>query len=223
MANPLGFDLGGMATGVLNTGGTGIILIICILAAAAVFLMIKRAMKYDTPVEIIEIDKSGIVYTKDVGGIFFKKNQRAFWLRKHDVGMNPDTVPYVRTLGKNSKLTFWMKNKAVYVFQTGFKEFAYIDPEITNDKIQFRIGDADVSWAINTFEVAKKMQIKEWYTDVLPYIPLIIVGVIMLIIVIYMFKSFPEMKELISAVGETATKLGAATEKCSGGSIIVGK
>jgi hypothetical protein len=223
MADVLGFDLGTMATSTLNTGGSAIILIICVLAAVAVFLMIKRAMKYDTPVEIIEIDKSGIVYTKDVGGIFFIKQQRAFWLRKHKVGMNPDTVPYVRTLGKNSRLKFWMKQKQVFVFQTGFKEFAYIDPVVKDDRIQLRIGDADVSWAINTFEIAKKMQIKEWYTDVLPYIPLIIVGIIMLIIVIYMFKSFPEIKELISAVGETATKLGDAAEKCNAGSIIVGQ
>lgn len=223
MANPFGFDLGSIATDTLNTGSTGIILIICVLGAVAVFMMIKRAMKYDTPVEIIEIDESGIVYTKDVGGIFFIKQQRCFWLRKHEVGMNPDTVPYVRTLGNNSRLKFWMKPKKVFIFQTGFKEFAYINPIVNDNRMELRIGDADVSWAINTFEIAKKMQIKEWYTDVLPYIPLIIVGVIMLIIVIYMFKSFPQFKEIISAVGDTATKLGDAAEKCNAGSIIVGQ
>lgn len=220
-----GFDISGVATKALDTGGTIIIFIIALLAAFVVFLLIKKQMKYDVPVEIIEIDNSGVVYKKDKAGIFFdsKTKNRLFWLKKHKVGLRPDQVPYVRTIGQTPIWKFWMQPRKVYLYQYGYKNFSYISPTISNPNIDFGVGDSDVSWGLNAYEAGKTLRLSAWYTQIMPYIPYIILSVTMLIIVIYLFKSFPEIKELIAAAGDTAMKLGEASAKMTNsGAIIVG-
>jgi len=224
MTNPLGVDINSIADSALNAGGTILILLVSIGAALAVLFLLKKQLKYDTPVEIIEIDKSGTVYKKDKAGIFFDRNgkSRLFWLKKHKVGLNPDKVPYVRTIGQNPIWKFWMQPRKVFLYQYGYKNFTYVNPIVNNPNLEFGVGDSDVSWGLSAYESGKNLQLKAWYTQIMPYIPLIIISVTLMIIVIYLFKSFPQMKELFQAAGDTATKLGEAVSKAQAGSIIVG-
>jgi len=221
----LGFDLNAISNTALNTGGTIIIFLVAIAAAFAVYLLMRKQLKYDIPVEIIEIDESGTVYKKDKGGIFFNRGgkSRLFWLKKSKVGLNPDQIPFVRTIGQTPIWKFWMQPRKVFLYQYGYKNFSYVTPSISNPDIDFGVGDSDVSWGLSAYEAGKNLQLKAWYSQIMPYIPLIIVSITMMIIVIYLFKSFPQIKELIQAAGDTATKLGDATAKMSSsGAIVVG-
>jgi large-conductance mechanosensitive channel len=224
MAGFMNIDVGAIGNSVMNTGGTIIILIVLILVALVVFLLIRKSMKYDIPVEIIEIDESGAVYKKDTAGIFFNRSgSRLFWLKKYKVGLCPDKIPYVRTTQSNSKLKFWMQQRKVFLYQYGYKNFSYVTPTISNPGIDFGVGDSDVSWGIAAYNDVKTLQIKSWVSQLIPYIPLIISSVTTMIIVIYVFKSFPQIKELIKETGIMVGRLGEVLAKTSSsGAIIVG-
>ena len=225
MVDLMGINIGETSTKIMDTGATIIIVAVSAAIALAAFWVLKRQMKYDIPVEIIEIDKSGTVYKKDKGGIFFDKTgkYRLLWLKKYKVGLSPDKIPFVRTIGQNPIWKFWMQPRKVFLYQYGYKNFSYVTPGISNPGIDFGVGDADVSWGLSAYESGKSLQLKAWYAQMMPYIGMIILAVTLMIITIYVFKSLPQIKDLIAATGKTAEQLGeAAAKMTSSGAIIVG-
>uniref|UniRef100_A0A6M3IE79 Uncharacterized protein n=1 Tax=viral metagenome TaxID=1070528 RepID=A0A6M3IE79_9ZZZZ len=139
----------------------------------------------------------------DDAGIFVDsqtKNKRLF-LKKHNVGLEPDNVPYLITDKGRKK---------VYLLQTGLKNFRYIKPVITENMITFTVGEEDVNWAINSYERQKKLFAQSWLIQYMPFILLAFVSIIILIMFIQLFKQLPMIKDIVLEMKEVVQGLAQA-------------
>ena len=78
----------------------------------------------------------------DQAGVFVEKvtNNKRLYLKKANVGLSPDDIPYIPC----------GKTKFVFLFRTGLKNFQFIKPIINNEGIVLRVGEEDVNWALNS-------------------------------------------------------------------------
>ena len=147
------------------------------------------------------IFKEGKFIGKDEAGIFVdrKTKNKRFFLRKNKVGLNPNNVPYF--VGDKGK-------KTVFLQQVGLKNFRYID--ISLEPLNFEVGEEDVNWAIQDFELAKTTFADSLIMKLMPYISLILVSIIIVIIFMYFFKEFSTLKDVAIAFKEAAIALADA-------------
>jgi len=140
--------------------------------------------------------------TTDGAGIFVdKKTQnKRFFLRKNNVGLEPDNVPYIPAGGR----------KVVYLLCTGLKNFRFIKINVGNPNITLDVGEEDVNWAINAYERQKKIFNRDLFMQYLPFAILAFVCVIILIIFIYFFKNFDVLKDVAVALKEAAKEMARA-------------
>ncbi len=83
------------------------------------------------------------IFKQDIGGIFIKGEIKRFYLKKNQVGLDPDNVPFMFTSGGSKLVTLW---------QTGVKSFRYALPSINyNPGFTIKVGEEDVNWAIATY------------------------------------------------------------------------
>ena len=139
----------------------------------------------------------------DQAGIFvddYTKNKR-LWLKKANVGLSPDNIPFITTGGGRKK---------VYLLQTGLKNFKYIKPNVGVGLINFTVGEEDVNWAINTYERGKKLFSQTWLAQYLPFIILAFVCLIILVLFTSLFKQIPAIKGLVEQLVEVAKYLAQA-------------
>lgn len=150
-----------------------------------------------------------LVEEKDTGGIFVDKktNNKRLFLKKNNVGLDPDNVPYISIGGR----------KKVYLLKLGLKNFRYIKPKVDFNGLAFIVGEEDVNWAINSYERQKKVFGQNWLLQYLPFMALAFVSIIILIMFIYFFKQFPVLKDIALAMKEAAQQLAAA----QGGTVIL--
>lgn len=128
--------------------------------------------------------------SQDEAGIFVdsKTKNKRFYMFKNKVGLNADSVPYVSS----------GKDKIVYLYQTGLKNFHFIKIGITEPaKVQFTVGEEDVNWGINSYERAKKMFSQSLLMQLMPYIMLAFVSLIILVLFIYLFRQFGALSTFI--------------------------
>lgn len=194
----------------LSTGGTSIAVLLIVLlfvaaAAIGIIVLIGKWRRYQQFVcEIWQKDGFGQFKVKyDKAGIFVDdktKNKRLF-LKRANVGLEPDNIPYLTTdQGK----------RKILLLQTGLKNFRYIRPTIKDDLFYFTVGEEDVNWAINSYERQKKLFAQSWIAQYLPFIMLAFVCIIILILFIQLFNKFPVMLEMIKEMKEVAQALAAA-------------
>ena len=196
--------------GYASTGlSVAIIIVVVVLGIGllgAAFWMFQLKKKYSQfKCTIWERDGFGQLSQKhDDAGIFIdsKTNNKRFFMRKANVGLEPDNIPYV--IGHRG-------SKFVYLYRTGLKNFAFIKPNIsTNGRILLSVGEEDVNWAINAYERQKKIFSNNLLMQYLPFIALAFVSIIILVIFIYFFKDFDVLKDTALALGEAARALAAA-------------
>jgi len=198
----------GVIVGVLLI--VGAVLIIITLAV----LKWKKYQQFDCI--IFEKDGFGQLREKaDKAGIFVdKKTQnKRFFLRKNNVGLEPDNIPYISTQkGK----------KIVYILQTGLKNFTFlrfnIDTDI--DKFKISVGEEDVNWAINAYERQKKLFSTSLLMQLMPYIGIAFTSIIILVIFIYFFKGFGDLKVMAEALRDMSghvENIKAGTTVITGG------
>lgn len=134
--------------------------------------------------------------TTDSAGIFVdrKTQNKRFFLKKANVGLDPDNVPYIIS----------GKTKVVYLLKTGLKNFRYIKPKV-GEEFELEVGEEDVNWAVNSYERQKKTFGQNLLLQYLPFISLGFVSIVILIMFIYFFKQFPVLKETALALKEAAT------------------
>jgi|TARA_Y100000310_G_scaffold304896_1_gene344511 hypothetical protein len=155
------------------------------------YLNSKRWKEYK--VFIWERDGFGQLNQKeDSAGIFVdvKTKNKRFFLKKANVGLDPDDVPYLPSGNK----------KVVFLFQTGLKNFHFIKPNIDDTGITLEVGEEDVNWAINAYDRQKKLFDQSKLMQFLPYIALAFVSIIILVIFIYFFKEFGSLKDMAEAL-----------------------
>jgi len=203
--------LTGVASGALNIGIlVGVVLIVGGLVIATTVLLLK--WKKFSQYECIIFEKDGfgqLKYKTDMAGIFVDsktKNKRLF-LKKNNVGLNPDNVPYLS--GKKGL-------KTIYLYQTGLKNFHYIRMNVT-DKFDITVGEEDVNWAINAYDRQKKLFNQSLLMQLMPFIALAFTSIIILIIFIYFFKDFAVLKDVAIALKEAAQ----ANAQASSGTAII--
>jgi len=143
----------------------------------------------------------------DKGGIFIDRDTKAkrLFLKKMNVDLDPDNIPYIPTRGG-----FGQPNKKVYLLQSGLKNFRYIKPNIDSQHFSFTVGEEDVNWAINTYDKGKKMFAQSWLMQYLPFMLLAFVSMVILILFIYLFKQFGTIGGLIKEIQTLAQYVAAA-------------
>lgn len=162
------------------------LLVVASLIALAIWAY-NRWKKYQQFVCIIwELDGFGqLAETKDKAGIFVdsKTKNKRFFLKKANVGLEPDNVPYI----SRGKL------KTVYLLRTGLKNFRFIKPRLVQSLMTFVVGEEDVNWAVNAYDRQKKLFMESKFMQLLPFITLAFISIIILIIFIYFFKDFDKL------------------------------
>ena len=193
----------------LLTGSLSILVILfvlvfmAILTVVAVYIIKERRKWSEFACVIWFRDGFGQLTEKyDKAGIFVDgktKNKRLF-LKRSNVGLDPDNVPYVPAGSK----------KVVYLLQTGLKNFHYIQPVVANPDITLTVGEEDVNWAINAYERQKKLFNLDKLMQYLPFILLAFVSMIILIMFIYLFRKLDVIKEIGQVMKETAEIMARA-------------
>jgi len=135
--------------------------------------------------------------SSDVAGIFVDKktNNKRLFLKRNNVGLNADNVPYLP--GKKGK-------KVIYLLRTGLKNFHFININPKFPEVELQVGEEDVNWAVNAYERQKKIFQNNLFLQMLPYIALVVTGMIIAIIFIYFFKELSTLKEFGGYMKETA-------------------
>jgi hypothetical protein len=148
--------------------------------------------------------------TVDRAGIFVdrKTNNKRFFLKKANVGLSADNVPYISTKGVR---------KIVYLLRTGLKNFRFIRITPSNPSVFLNVTEEDVNWAVNAYERQKKIFSKDLFLQYLPFMILAFVCIIILVIFIYFFKNFDTLKEVAVAFREAASSIAQA----NAGTVIV--
>jgi hypothetical protein len=202
MGGKIMVDLAAISLSVVNV--FFIVSIIAVGGGILAFLTwyILREMKYNLKVVwwSSSDDKTG---GTDRGGIFVdsKTKNKRFFLKKANVGLEPDNIPY----------KFIGKHKTVYLLRDGLKNFRYFDINTTgNPEITVNVGEEDVNWAINAYERQKRLFSQTLLMQLMPFIALAFVSIIILIIFIYFFKDFAVLKDVALSLKEGAQELAKA-------------
>lgn len=147
----------------------------------------------------------------DKAGIFVdpKTNNKRFFMKRNNVGLNPDKVPYVQG----------PRDKIVYLMQTGLKNFRFLNLDFGDPELSVTIGEEDVNWGINAYERQKKLFSESKFMQLLPFMLLAFVSIIILIMFIYFFREFDTLKDLAVAFKDASNYLAQAK---SGTTIIPG-
>jgi len=199
-------SISGVASGALNVVILIVFMLVVLAVVAAVILLVFKYRKY-SEYDCVIFEKDGfgnLRYKTDKAGIFVDgktKNKRLF-LKKNNVGLDPDNVPYIGG----------SKSKKVYLFQNGLKNFRYIYMNICGD-FGFSVGEEDVNWAVNAYDRQKKMFQNTLLMQLLPFLVIAFVSIIILIMIIYILKDFNVLKDV-------AINLREATQIMRGGAVI---
>lgn len=177
-----------------------IIAVILFLVIAVIgFIRYKNWKRYDIICFIIERASGGIpIISQDTGGVYVdgKTNNKRFYLRKNDVGLDPDNIPFVL----NSK-----GQKVVYLLRFGLKNFKYINISLPSDNTYvMQVGEEDVNWAVNAYEKYKKVFGQSLLDKLLPYIGIAIFGMIALGIVFVLVQKFEVLQQLAVTLKDIA-------------------
>jgi len=197
--------IAGVTSTVLNVG---ILILAIIIVGALIIVGLWAYFKWKRykDFKVVIYDQGKITETYDKAGIFVdnKTKNKRFFLKKANVGLDPDNVPY--KMGTKGE-------KIVYLLQTGLKNFQYLDIDVTESDININVGEEDVNWAVNSYERQKKLFSKNLLMELMPFLLIAFVSIIILIIFIYFFKDFSVLKDV-------AINLKEASLACKAGTII---
>ena len=133
---------------------------------------------------------------RDSAGIFVdgKTNNKRFFMKKFNVGLCPDNVPYKRLGAK----------KIVYLIRDGLKNFRFVKLNVSNPNMYMTVTEEDVNWAVNAYDRQKKLFQQSILMQMLPIISLVFVSMVILILFFYLFKKFDVITAVASELKETA-------------------
>jgi len=160
---------------------------------------------------VIWFDRDNLSAGTDKAGIFVdaKTKNKRFFLKKGNVGLDPDNVPW-KMIGGG----WFGGKKTVFLKRTGLKNFQFININIQgNPQTKIEVGEEDVNWAINAYERQKKVFSESTLLMLMPYFALAFVSFTILILFIQLFKNFGVLKEV-------AANLAIAAQATSGTTVI---
>ena len=183
----------------------GVILFAVVLVAAAALIawkFISEWKRNDYVCHIVGKDGFKQAYLEtDVAGVYIDKltKNKRFFLRRNNVGLNPDNIPYITTA---------KGQKVVYLKKIGLKNFKFISWEslFTKDE-KINVGEEDVNWAVNAYERQKAVFGTSLLEKMIPYMGLIIMGVFMIGLVYFVFSKFDIMTQVLEETGKLIKEL----------------
>ncbi len=185
-----------------------------VVTAAATFavLFIMKNKKYAEFTCIIwKRDGFGqLVQETDKAGVFVDKktNNKRLYLKKANVGLDPDNIPYIPC----------GKSKFIYLYRTGLKNFRYIKPMISDAGITLKVGEEDVNWALNDYERVKKaFAQKDWVKEFMPYAIFGLLIIAFLVMVVFILKKF----DVLATVASELTKAAQAVAQAKSGTTVI--
>ena len=181
----------------------GIVIIGGVVYVVARFYLIWK--RNDTTCIILEEDGFGSTsMVRDLAGVYVdnKTQNKRFFLKNNNVGLNPDKIPYIRnTKGK----------KYVFLRKVGLKNFNYINlDQLFTENPKIMVGEEDVNWAINAYERQKKVFGTTLLQQLLPYIGITIMGVFILGMLVVLFQKVEVLAEVAEAFKEAAQAFAQA-------------
>lgn len=205
-------NIGGTASGFLNIG---IVLLIILFACGVIiglFFFIRRMARFQGfKVVIWEVlESGGIRVNYDKAGIFVmgKTGNKLLYLKRSNVGLNPDNISYV--IDSKGK-------KVIYLMRYGFKNFVFINPMADKKgNFNFKVGEEDVNWAINSYEANKKRFSQSLLAQMLPFAVMALVCVIILIMMIVLFKNFSVFTQVADSINQASQSLATCTISSGG-------
>lgn len=195
-----------VASGAINVFVIGaLIIFVLLIVGVAAWLFFKKNLYTQFTCIVWERDGFGQMNMLfDQAGIFVDKktNNKRFFMKKANVGLEPDNVPYIP--GPGGK-------KFVFLTRHGLKNFRFIKPNVDpKGLVSFKVGEEDVNWAINSYEKAKKIFQQNGLLAYMPFIALAFVSLVILILFIYLFRNFDSLVAAAEALKAAAEALQAA-------------
>lgn len=143
------------------------------------------------------------IVTHDKAGIFVdsKTGDKKFFLRKGNIGLKPDQVPYIP--GSYGR-------KCVYLLKSGLKDYRYLRFNMTEDDVTADVGEEDVNWAIHVYEKQKKMFATSWFVQYGPFLSLAFVSIVILTLFIFFFRKLDVLVKVAQAFESASAYLSAA-------------
>lgn len=197
---------------VMVVGGLLALILVGALVVGGILFFFK--WRRYTEYKCVVWEKDGFGHTNetyDKAGIFVDKKtkNKRFYMKRANVGLNPDNVPFVPNVASG----MFAARKTVYLLRTGLKNFQFIQPEIGNPHIDLNVGEEDVNWAVNAYEGQKVRFAASMLLQYLPFILLGFVSIIILILFIYLFNKLDILRDIMQAsvTAANALKAGGAT------------
>jgi len=191
--------LGGMADVVVNMGllFVGMLFVVGITGAIIYFYWFnyKRYQQYSCI--IFEKDAFGNIHSStDDGAIFVKGTNKRLWLRKNNISMPGDDLPYFMQGNK----------KALFILKKGTKNYVFIQPKIDDDDLEFMVGEEDVNWATIAFDHSTRNFGENWIMQMMPYAMVAFAMLVTMVIAIMIIKKFDVLLEVSKNLGGAISK-----------------
>jgi uncharacterized membrane protein YqjE len=196
----------GISSGALSTFIIGVIVLVVVGIIGAIYYLKWKSNLYSA-YKCVVWERDGFGQLRmlfDDAGIFIdrKSNNKRFFMRKANVGLEPDNIPYLP--GSDGK-------KYVFLLRTGLKNFTFIRPNIgPTGVVVLKVGEEDVNWAINSYERQKKVFQSNTLLAYMPFIALAFVSLVILVIFIYFFRNFDTLSQMAQSMDHAATVLAQA-------------
>ncbi len=203
-----------------------VVILVMAIIGAWLFLYFRNRKFKEFKIVILEKDSTGNVREYyDKGGVFLNKQSqlKLLFLQKIKKGLNPNNIPYVTAVDKKGRLI-----KTVYLLRTGVSNYRYVHVRIENDVLKFTVGEEDVNWAAQDYEIVTKTFQKEgFWAKYGGYVLFIVTIVIIMVIIISLFNKFEILKDVATSlqqVGDNMLEIAKVLNesKAPGMPIIIG-
>jgi hypothetical protein len=146
---------------------------------------------------LMEIDDAGIFTDKST-------NSKRFFLRKHNVGLDPDKVRHVQSGNQ----------KFVYLRKYSTKNFAFIDvTSLLKEIPELFVTEQDVNWAIHDYRKHKALDKKNPFMEFAGPITFGFAVIATLILCVWLFKQFDVLKDVAGAISTASESLKQAAQQ----------
>jgi hypothetical protein len=154
-----------------------------------------------TCVILESIGGKNLVVDTDEGGISIdpKTNNKRFFLKKGNVGLDPDSIPWFpRKDGK----------PIVFLLKFGLKNYKYVNMKFfDSDSYKIEVGEEDVNWALNSYARAKALFNTTLLQQILPYIGIMLMGIFIVIMLVIVFNKISVLNDVAVALQHVADTL----------------
>lgn len=196
--------------GFVKVGGGFLVIIILAVMVSLIWYFAGQAKRYKQFTCIIfSKDAFGNAIREiDGAGIFTDKttNMKRFFIRKANIGLDPDKVKYV--------LSSDGKTKYVYLRKYGLKNYAFYDLTklLSDDNPELKVTDQDVNWALQEFRKHKALDNKNFWSQYGTYIIWGFAVISTLVLFALLLQKFEILQSVASSISSAANELKQAAQ-----------